>query len=55
MSGNFELNVYMPVIAHDVLQSCRLLADGCESFREHCAAGIEPDASAHRARTSSAR
>jgi fumarate hydratase class II len=42
MSGNFELNVFMPVIAHDVLQSCRLIADGCESFREHCAAGIEP-------------
>jgi fumarate hydratase class II len=42
MSGSFELNVYMPVIAHDVLQSCRLIADGCESFREHCAAGIEP-------------
>jgi fumarate hydratase class II len=42
MSGNFELNVYMPVIAYDVLQSCRLLADACESFREHCAAGIEP-------------
>jgi fumarate hydratase class II len=42
MSGAFELNVFMPVIAHDVLQSCRLVADGCESFREHCAAGIEP-------------
>jgi fumarate hydratase, class II len=42
MSGSFELNVFMPVIAHDVLQSCRLLADGCESFGEHCAAGIEP-------------
>jgi fumarate hydratase class II len=42
MSGNFELNVYMPVIAYDVLQSCRLLADAAESFREHCAAGIEP-------------
>jgi fumarate hydratase class II len=43
MSGNFELNVYMPVLAHDLLQSCRLLAEGCESFREHCAAGIEPN------------
>jgi fumarate hydratase class II len=32
----------MPVIAHDVLQSCRLIADGCESFRERCAAGIAP-------------
>jgi fumarate hydratase, class II len=42
MSGNFELNVFMPVIAHAVLQSCRLIADGCDSFRENCAAGIEP-------------
>jgi fumarate hydratase class II len=42
MSGNFELNVFMPLIAHDVLQSCRLVADGCQSFREHCASGIEP-------------
>jgi len=42
MSGSFELNVYMPVIAYDVLQSCRLVADACETFREHCAAGIEP-------------
>jgi fumarate hydratase class II len=43
MSGHLQLNVFMPVIAHNVLQSCRLIADGCESFREHCAAGIEPD------------
>jgi fumarate hydratase class II len=43
MSGNFELNVFMPVIAHNVLQSCRLIADGCDSFREHCAEGIEPN------------
>jgi fumarate hydratase class II len=43
MSGNFELNVYMPVIADAVLQSCRLIADGCDSFREHCAEGIEPN------------
>jgi len=43
MSGSFELNVFMPVIAHDVLQSCRLIADGCDSFREHCACGIEPN------------
>jgi fumarate hydratase, class II len=42
MSGSLELNVFMPVIAHDVLQSCRLIADGCESFRVHCALGIEP-------------
>jgi len=43
MSGNFELNVFMPVIAYDVLQSCRLLADGTDSFRENCAEGIEPN------------
>ena len=42
MSGHLQLNVFMPVIAHDVLQSCRLIADGCTSFREHCALGIEP-------------
>jgi fumarate hydratase class II len=42
MSGNFELNVFMPVIARNVLESARLVAEGCESFREHCAAGIEP-------------
>jgi fumarate hydratase class II len=42
MSGQFELNVFMPVIAHNMLQSCRLIADGCESFCEHCASGIAP-------------
>ena len=42
MSGQLQLNVFMPVIAQNVLQSCRLVADGCESFREHCASGIEP-------------
>jgi fumarate hydratase class II len=42
MSGSLELNVFMPVIAHNVLQSSRLVADGCESFRERCASGIEP-------------
>jgi fumarate hydratase class II len=41
MSGNFELNVFMPVIGYDLLQSCRLVADGCDSFREHCAEGIQ--------------
>ncbi len=40
MSGNFELNVSMPLIAYALLQSCRLVADGCDSFREHCATGI---------------
>jgi fumarate hydratase class II len=43
MSGAFELNASMPVIAHALLQSCRLVADGCSSFREHCAEGIEPN------------
>ena len=42
-SGNFELNVYRPMIIHNVLQSVRLLADGMESFNEHCAGGIEPN------------
>jgi fumarate hydratase class II len=42
-SGNFELNVFKPLIAHNFLQSARLVADGCDSFREHCAAGIEPN------------
>jgi fumarate hydratase class II len=42
-SGHFELNVYRPLIAHAVLQSIRLLADGMRSFDEHCARGIEPD------------
>jgi len=41
-SGNFELNVYMPVIAFNLLQSIRLLADACESFSDNCVAGIEP-------------
>ncbi|OJX06814.1 MAG: fumarate hydratase, class II [Burkholderiales bacterium 70-64] len=42
-SGNFELNVFQPLIAHNALQSLRLLADGMASFDRHCAAGIEPD------------
>ena len=41
-AGNFELNVYKPLIIHNFLQSTRLLADGAASFDEHCAAGIEP-------------
>jgi fumarate hydratase class II len=41
-SGNFELNVYKPLIVHNLLQSVRLLADACVSFREHCVEGIEP-------------
>ncbi len=47
-SGNFELNVYKPVIIHNVLQSVRLLADACGSFREHCVEGIEPNREAIR-------
>jgi fumarate hydratase, class II len=42
-SGNFELNVFRPMIAHNVLQSIRLLADGALSFNDHCAVGIEPN------------
>ena len=42
-SGNFELNVYRPMIVHNVLQSIRLLADGARSFNDQCAVGIEPN------------
>ena len=42
-SGNFELNVFRPMIAHNFLQSVRLLADGMSSFNDHCAVGIEPN------------
>jgi len=42
-SGNFELNVFRPMIAHNFQQSVRLLADGMASFNDHCAAGIEPN------------
>ncbi|WP_417515052.1 class II fumarate hydratase [Minwuia sp.] len=41
--GNFELNVFKPVIAHNVLQSIRLLTDAARSFTDHCVVGIEPD------------
>jgi fumarate hydratase class II len=41
--GNFQLNVYKPVILHNVLESIELLADACRSFDERCARGIEPD------------
>lgn len=40
-SGNFELNVFKPVIIHNVLRSIRLLADACESFCDNCVVGIE--------------
>jgi fumarate hydratase class II len=39
-SGNFELNVYKPVMIFNLLQSIRLLADGCRNFNDHCVAGI---------------
>jgi fumarate hydratase class II len=39
--GNFELNVFKPVLIHNFLHSVRLLADACRSFTEHCARGIE--------------
>ena len=42
-SGNFELNVFKPMIAHNFLQSARLLGDGMRSFDEHCARGIAPN------------
>jgi fumarate hydratase class II len=42
-SGNFELNVFKPLIIHNVLGSIRILGDACRSFDEHCAQGIEPN------------
>ena len=42
-SGNFELNVYKPVIIYSLLQSIRLLADASRSFNDHCVAGMKPD------------
>ena len=42
-SGNFELNVFRPMVAYNFLQSVRLLADGMVSFTDHCAIGIEPN------------
>ncbi|MDP2987692.1 class II fumarate hydratase [Hydrogenophaga sp.] len=42
-SGNFELNVFRPMVAHNFLQSVRLLADGMKSFNDHCAVGITPN------------
>jgi len=43
MSGNFELNVFKPLLIHNFLMSCRLIADGAESFRANCIVGLEPD------------
>ncbi|WP_235868126.1 class II fumarate hydratase [Paremcibacter congregatus] len=42
-SGHFELNVFKPVIIYNILQSIRLLSDGCRSFTDHCVEGIEAD------------
>ncbi len=42
-SGNFELNVFKPVMIYNLLQSIRLLADSCRSFNDHCVVGIEPN------------
>jgi fumarate hydratase class II len=41
--GNFELNVFKPVMIYNLLQSIRLIADACESFNDNCAVGIEPN------------
>ena len=41
--GNFELNVFKPIIAHDLLHAIELLTDACRSFREHCVEGLEAD------------
>tara|TARA_R110002072_G_scaffold19826_38_gene73142 strand:+ start:1780 stop:3177 length:1398 start_codon:yes stop_codon:yes gene_type:complete len=42
-NGHYELNVFKPVMAYNVLQSARLIGDACESFNDHCAVGIEPN------------
>jgi len=41
--GNFQLNVYKPVMVHNVLESIELIADACGAFNDHCAVGIEPN------------
>ncbi|MFV3334832.1 class II fumarate hydratase [Pseudomonas sp. NY15437] len=46
--GHLQLNVYKPVIIHNLLESARLLADGCRNFNTHCVAGMEPDAAKMR-------
>ncbi|VTN09386.1 Fumarate hydratase class II [Raoultella terrigena] len=47
-SGNFELNVYRPMVIHNFLQSVRLLADGMESFNEHWRGGDRTQSGAHQ-------
>ena len=41
--GNFQLNVYKPVMVHNVLESIELISDACLAFNDHCAVGIEPN------------
>jgi len=41
--GNFQLNVYKPVMVHNVLESIQLLGDACSAFNDHCAVGLEPN------------
>ncbi len=43
-NGQLQLNVFKPVLIHNLLQSIRLLTDGCRNFQQHCVAGLEPDA-----------
>lgn len=43
MNGQFQLNVFMPVMIHNLLESARLLGDACVSFNDNCAVGIEPN------------
>ena len=47
--GHFELNVFKPVLAYNMLQSIRLLADASSSFADNCVVGIEANEDAHRA------
>ncbi len=42
-SGNFELNVYKPMLVHNIVESARMLTDACDSFTDHCVVGIEPN------------
>ncbi|MHB9800214.1 class II fumarate hydratase [Pseudomonas sp. MT3] len=46
--GHLQLNVFKPVLIHNLLESVRLLADGCRNFNSHCVAGMEPDAAKMR-------
>ena len=41
--GNFQLNVFKPVMIHNLLESIQLIADACGAFNDHCAVGIEPN------------